>query len=607
MMDAFRRSSAARITAVIPYYGYARQDRKDKPRVPISAKLVANLVVAAGADRVLTMDLHKAQIQAFFDIPTDHLFAAPVIIDYLSRQQFGKVTIVSPDAGGAERARAYAKRLGADLGDHRQAAQLGDGLGRSHERDRRHRGPHLRHAGRHHRHRRHHREGGPGAARSRAPNGSSRVPCTACCRGRPSTASTPSPIERLIVTNTIPHDGERARCARRCTCSRWRACSGRRSAAFTRRRRSRRCSCSSGSSRHEEASNETSWQPLSKQSSANRAARTKPVACASPARFPRSSTAAPTAPSPRLGRPQAALAHPALGLRRQHADRARRRRRRARRRCWSRSSCSTRSSTRCCTPTSIAAMDKAITVTVSIIAQGRGRRASSSRAASRLPRPRGRDRVPARRHSGAPRCRRQRADDRPGRPSAGAGRGREWTPVSDPDTMIVHVVPPRPKKSAAGSRGGDARPSPKSSRRASRTRRTQDEGQEVAARPPGAGEQDGVMKLIVGLGNPGRALPRDASTTSASTSSTSWRGATAWRSRRRRPTRWWRGCGTSDDGVLLVKPLTFMNLSGRRGRRAAALLPDRAGGRAGRRRRRGAAGGAVAGAAERVGGRATTA
>ena len=127
MMDAFRRSSAARITAVIPYYGYARQDRKDKPRVPISAKLVANLIVAAGADRVLTMDLHKAQIQAFFDIPTDHLFAAPVIIDYLSRQQFGKITIVSPDAGGAERARAYAKRLGADLAiiDKRRSSETG--------------------------------------------------------------------------------------------------------------------------------------------------------------------------------------------------------------------------------------------------------------------------------------------------------------------------------------------------------------------------------------------------------------------------------------------------------------------------------------------------
>jgi ribose-phosphate pyrophosphokinase len=115
MIDAFRRSSAARITAVIPYYGYARQDRKDKPRVPISAKLVANVIAAAGAHRVLTMDLHKAQIQAFFDIPVDHLFAAPIIIDYLSRQDLKNLSIVAPDAGGAERARAYAKRLGAEL------------------------------------------------------------------------------------------------------------------------------------------------------------------------------------------------------------------------------------------------------------------------------------------------------------------------------------------------------------------------------------------------------------------------------------------------------------------------------------------------------------
>jgi ribose-phosphate pyrophosphokinase len=115
MIDAFRRSSASRITAVIPYYGYARQDRKDKPRVPISAKLVANLLGAAGTNRVLTMDLHKAQIQGFFDIPVDHLFAAPAVIEYLARQNFGPLTIVSPDAGGAERARAYAKRLDADL------------------------------------------------------------------------------------------------------------------------------------------------------------------------------------------------------------------------------------------------------------------------------------------------------------------------------------------------------------------------------------------------------------------------------------------------------------------------------------------------------------
>jgi ribose-phosphate pyrophosphokinase len=116
MIDAFRRSSASRITAVIPYYGYGRQDRKDKPRVPISAKLMANLITAAGANRVLTMDLHKAQIQGFFDIPVDHLFAAPVIIDHLKLSYLSDgLTIVSPDAGGAERARAYAKRLGAEL------------------------------------------------------------------------------------------------------------------------------------------------------------------------------------------------------------------------------------------------------------------------------------------------------------------------------------------------------------------------------------------------------------------------------------------------------------------------------------------------------------
>ena len=115
MIDAFRRSSAARITAVVPYYGYARQDRKDKPRVPISAKLVANILSAAGTSRVLTMDLHKAQIQGFFDIPVDHLFAAPVIIEYLARLDYPKLTLVAPDAGGAERARAYAKRLDAEL------------------------------------------------------------------------------------------------------------------------------------------------------------------------------------------------------------------------------------------------------------------------------------------------------------------------------------------------------------------------------------------------------------------------------------------------------------------------------------------------------------
>ena len=127
MIDAFKRSSAARITAVVPYFGYARQDRKDKPRVPISAKLVANVLSAAGTNRVLTMDLHKAQIQGFFDIPVDHLFAAPVIIEYLGRLESPKLTLVAPDAGGAERARAYAKRLDAELAviDKRRSGEEG--------------------------------------------------------------------------------------------------------------------------------------------------------------------------------------------------------------------------------------------------------------------------------------------------------------------------------------------------------------------------------------------------------------------------------------------------------------------------------------------------
>jgi ribose-phosphate pyrophosphokinase len=115
MIDALKRASAERITAVLPYYGYARQDRKDKPRVPISAKLIASLIERAGADRVLALDLHAAQIQGFFDIPVDHLFALPVMIDYLRTLSTQKLTIVSPDAGGVERARAFAKRMNAPL------------------------------------------------------------------------------------------------------------------------------------------------------------------------------------------------------------------------------------------------------------------------------------------------------------------------------------------------------------------------------------------------------------------------------------------------------------------------------------------------------------
>ena len=115
IMDALRRASARRMTAVIPYYGYARQDRKVAPRVPISAKLVADLITAGGAKRVLTMDLHAAQIQGFFNIPVDHLFAAPVLLNYIKDHFQNDLVIVSPDVGGVERARAFAKRLNAQI------------------------------------------------------------------------------------------------------------------------------------------------------------------------------------------------------------------------------------------------------------------------------------------------------------------------------------------------------------------------------------------------------------------------------------------------------------------------------------------------------------
>jgi len=115
MLDAFRRASPSRVCVVMPYMGYARQDRKDAPRVPITAKLVANLITTAGAHRLLTIDLHAAQIQGFFDIPVDHLYAAPVLIEAIRRKHLDRLMLVSPDAGGVERARAFAKRLQVDL------------------------------------------------------------------------------------------------------------------------------------------------------------------------------------------------------------------------------------------------------------------------------------------------------------------------------------------------------------------------------------------------------------------------------------------------------------------------------------------------------------
>ena len=115
MIDAMKRASAKRITAVIPYFGYARQDRKDQPRVPISAKLVANILESAGADRILTMDLHASQIQGFFDIPMDHLFAVNTVVDYFAKKKMKNLVIASPDVGGIKMARAYAKRMNAHL------------------------------------------------------------------------------------------------------------------------------------------------------------------------------------------------------------------------------------------------------------------------------------------------------------------------------------------------------------------------------------------------------------------------------------------------------------------------------------------------------------
>jgi ribose-phosphate pyrophosphokinase len=115
MLDTFNRASADQVTAVIPYFGYARSDKKDRPRVPIAAKLVANLITTAGASRILTIDLHASQIQGFFDIPVDHLYAAPIMVNYFNENPLENMIVVAPDTGGAERARAYAKRLNAGL------------------------------------------------------------------------------------------------------------------------------------------------------------------------------------------------------------------------------------------------------------------------------------------------------------------------------------------------------------------------------------------------------------------------------------------------------------------------------------------------------------
>ena len=203
MLDAFRRSSAERITAVIPYYGYGRSDKKDRPRVPISAKLVANLITVAGADRLLTMDLHAAQIQGFFDIPVDHLYAAPVMIGYYQDNPMPNLTVVAPDTGGAERARAYAKRLDAELAlcdKRREKANVaevmnvvGDVRGRSCliVDDMCDTGGSLTKVAQ-------------SVERMRAPNEFMRASRIRSCRARQSSMLDESEIEQIIVTNTIP-------------------------------------------------------------------------------------------------------------------------------------------------------------------------------------------------------------------------------------------------------------------------------------------------------------------------------------------------------------------------------------------------------------------
>ena len=199
----------------MPYFGYARQDRKAKPRTPITAKLVANLITAAGADRALAMDLHAGQIQGFFDIPFDHLFAMPVLIEELRILGFGgeSTVVVSPDAGGVERARAFSKRLGASLAiiDKRRPAPnvsevmniVGD-VPRQEGRDRR----------RHHRHRRHAHAAPRPRSWAPAPRASRRARATRCSPARPCQRITDSPLQHVIVTNTIPLSEAGQQCAK---------------------------------------------------------------------------------------------------------------------------------------------------------------------------------------------------------------------------------------------------------------------------------------------------------------------------------------------------------------------------------------------------------
>ncbi len=210
LIDALKRASAGRITAVIPYYGYGRQDRKVQPRVPISSKLVADLITAAGTNRVLTVDLHAGQIQGFFNIPVDHLYASPVILDYISRCEFKDLVVVSPDAGGVERARAFAKKLRASLAiidkrrEQANVSQVMNVIGNVKGRDTLLLDDMIDTAGTI-----------VQGAQALKEQGSNRVyaSCThAVLSGPACERITESPIEELIVTDTIPLDSKKEEC-----------------------------------------------------------------------------------------------------------------------------------------------------------------------------------------------------------------------------------------------------------------------------------------------------------------------------------------------------------------------------------------------------------
>ena len=459
MIDAFRRSSAARITAVVPYYGYARQDRKDKPRVPISAKLVANLLSAAGTNRVLTMDLHKAQIQGFFDIPVDHLFAAPVIIDYCSRLNYPNLTIVSPDAGGAERARAYAKRLDGELAivDKRRTEDgtaevmnvIGDVRGRTCilQDDIIDTAGTIQKAA--------HGAQGRGRRAGAGVRGARRA-VGAGDRAHREVAARSADRHQLGSAQRSGADG-----ARRSSCCRWRGCWVRRFATSTKRRRSRRCSCR----RRAQSTRKDDYGSHTRSGEADGSrARTRRGACARRAVCRPSSTARQDGEAPvgvaGVRRSEEADADPPLRLRRQHPHQAH---------AWMAAQTSVLVKEYQLDPVTQPllhadfyqlAMDKALVVTVPVALKGepRGvklqgglldfvtREIEVECLPADIPEHIDVDVSELELHQSI------RVRDLPPHP--------KWKAVSDGDTMLVHIVLPKAEESAATTAATDAAAAP---------------------------------------------------------------------------------------------------------------------------------------------------